>query len=77
MAFYPLLALLMAFMSLSLVVCVRGCGRQDIQSCVEPGHAGGNAGVVGAALLFEVFGDAMAMARGLVCHTSLDNGRWF
>jgi hypothetical protein len=54
-------------MSLSLLVCVRGRGGQDIQSRVEPGHAGGNAGVVGAAFLFEMFGDALAMGRDLVC----------
>jgi len=63
----------MAFMpSFSPRVCVRGCGGQDIQSRVESGHAGGNAGVVGAAFLFEMFGDALAMGRELVCRTSLD-----
>ena len=59
----------MAFISRSLLVCVRACGGQDIQSRVESGHAGGNAGVVGTALLFEMLGDALAMGRGLVRHT--------
>jgi hypothetical protein len=54
-------------LSLRLHVCVRGRGGQDLQSRIEPGHAGGNAGVVGAALLFEMFGDALAMGRDLVC----------
>lgn len=65
----------MAFMSRSLLVYVRACGGQDIQSRVKSGHAGGNAGVVGTALLFEMFGDALAMGRELVRHTFLDNER--
>ena len=39
----------------------RGRGEKGLQSCVEPGHAAGRTGDVGEALLFEVFGDALAM----------------
>ncbi|SRR6266851_42731 len=41
-------------------------GGQDIQSRFEPRHAGGKAGVIGAALLLEMLGDALAMGRDLV-----------
>jgi hypothetical protein len=46
--------------------CVHVSGGQDIQSRVESGHARGEAGVVRAALLFEMLGDALAMGRDLV-----------
>jgi hypothetical protein len=39
---------------------------QDIQSRFEPRHTGGKAGVVGAALLLEMLGNALAMGRDLV-----------
>jgi hypothetical protein len=41
-------------------------GGQDIQGRVKSGHAGGKAGVVGAALLFEMLGDALVVGRDLV-----------